>query len=374
MGAHSRPSPVRSILASVGPRRVGRVAASAVVAALAGYLIMRVPHLAGSTWRDVTQRIGQISTESALAIVALWVAGLGVYTVAMTASMPGLSHRRALVLNLSGSSISNVLPFGGVLGTGLNLAMARSWRLSLKSFASSTAVLNVINLLAKLALPIIAGIVVSRHQQVAPWLGRSAYLASAAAGLVVLAVIAALFSTGWARLLDRMLGRLATLPRIGRLKPRSSGPDAAAARIDRPGPGPVTAMQDQVREVLRSQWRGLTTGITGYVLLQWALFALCLHAAGLSATPGVVFAAFAVERALTLAVVTPAGTGIAEAGATALLVALGESAPAAATGVLLYRLFVYIAEIPVGAIVLAGWAVRTMPRSRTSSPPTPSSR
>ena len=91
------------------------------------------------------------------------------------------------------------------------------------------------------------------------------------------------------------------------------------------------------------------------MLLQWALFALCLHATGVGANPAAVFAAFAVERALTLAVVTPAGTGIAEAATTGLLIALGFDPAASAAGVVLYRLFVFLAEIPVGAVVVGAW-------------------
>lgn len=69
-----------------------------------------------------------------------------------------------------------------------------------------------------------------------------------------------------------------------------------------------------------------------------------------------VAAAFAVERVATLLPVTPAGTGPAEAGAVAVLVALGGAPVAAAAGVLLYRLFTVLLEIPVGAIWLAGWS------------------
>jgi uncharacterized membrane protein YbhN (UPF0104 family) len=322
-----------------------RATISIAMMAFAAATVIRLPRLSGSTWTDMAYRLGQINTGTALAIAGLWLGGLVTYTIAMTSSMPGLSHRRALALNLAGSSASNALPFGGVVGTGLNLAMIRSWRLSSRNFASSAAVLNIVNLLTKLILPIIAGIVVGRNSSAAPWLGRSALAASVVSAAVVAGLIWALTSGTWARKLDAAWRRVA---RQSRHQPAGAeAPDGA---------GPVSVLREQVREVFRRKWFGLTAGMSGYVLLQWALFALCLHTAGVHASLGAVFAAFAVERAVTLAVFTPAGTGLAEVAATGLLVALGSWPASAAAGVLLYRLFVFLAEIPVGVVVLGAWA------------------
>ena len=366
-----------------------QVGASCVVLAFTTWIMVDVPRLTGSTWHEVRHNLAQIDFGTLLLIAVLWLAGLACYTIAMTASMPGLSHRRALVLNLSGSSVANILPFGGVVGTGLNVAMIRSWRLSLRSFASSAAVLNLVNLLAKLVLPVVAGLVISRQHGVPHWLGHAAVVASVVAGVVILVVVGALISRGWAVRVDGLLRRLSALRPGRRGTPAGTGPAPVS------GPGPVAAIQVEVRDIFRLHWGRLTAGLGGYVLLQWALFALCMHTAGIHGAPGAVFAAFAVERALTLAVVTPAGTGVAEVGATALLVALGFPAAASAAGVLLYRLFVYLAEIPVGALVVAGWAafrlrrrgplttrsfgpeagaVSAMPMPSTSRPPAASRR
>jgi uncharacterized membrane protein YbhN (UPF0104 family) len=374
-----------------GQRIALQVSASTVVLAFTVWIMVDVPRLTGSTWHEIRHNLAQIDFLTILFIAGLWMAGLACYTIAMTASMPGLSHRRALVLNLSGSSVANVLPFGGVVGTGLNLAMVRSWRLSLRSFASSTAVLNLVNLLAKLVLPVVAGLVISRQQGLPHWLAHAAVIASIAAAAVVLVVVAALISKGWAVRVDIVLQRLRALRPGRRGTPAGTGPGPVTG----PAIGPVSAMQVEVRDIFRQNWGRLTTGLGGYVLLQWALFALCMHTAGIHGSPGSVFAAFAVERALTLAVVTPAGTGVAEVGATALLVTLGFPAAPSAAGVLLYRLFVYLAEIPIGALVVAGWAafrfrrrgpltsrslgveageVSAMPSPSTSRPPAASRR
>ena len=64
---------------------------------------------------------------------------------------------------------------------------------------------------------------------------------------------------------------------------------------------------------------------------------------------------FAAERLLTLAGLTPGGAGLVEVGLAGLLVALGGDPVAVVSGVLLYRLFTFGLEIPVGGVSLAAW-------------------
>jgi uncharacterized membrane protein YbhN (UPF0104 family) len=72
----------------------------------------------------------------------------------------------------------------------------------------------------------------------------------------------------------------------------------------------------------------------------------------------VVLMAAAIERLGTLIPLTPGGTGIAEVGTIAWLVAMGVDPVGAVAGVLLYRIFLIVMEIPVGGVLLGGWAWR----------------
>jgi uncharacterized membrane protein YbhN (UPF0104 family) len=72
----------------------------------------------------------------------------------------------------------------------------------------------------------------------------------------------------------------------------------------------------------------------------------------------VVLAAFAVERILSMVVITPGATGVVEVGMTGVLVALRVDATAAAAGVLLYRAFTFGMEIPVGGLSMLAWSLR----------------
>jgi uncharacterized membrane protein YbhN (UPF0104 family) len=80
-----------------------------------------------------------------------------------------------------------------------------------------------------------------------------------------------------------------------------------------------------------------------------------LHAVGFAISPVQVLAVFALERLLTVLVVTPGGLGVVEVGMTAVLVAFGGNPAAAAAGVVLFRAFTMALEIPVGGALLLGW-------------------
>jgi uncharacterized membrane protein YbhN (UPF0104 family) len=54
----------------------------------------------------------------------------------------------------------------------------------------------------------------------------------------------------------------------------------------------------------------------------------------------------------------------------ATLVALGAPAGPAVAGVILYRSFTYLAEIPVGGLLIAGWSLRRQGQAGGAAPST----
>ena len=58
-------------------------------------------------------------------LAGIWLGGLGIYSLVLSAALPGLGVRRSLLLNLSGSAVANVLPLGGAVATALNWRMVR---------------------------------------------------------------------------------------------------------------------------------------------------------------------------------------------------------------------------------------------------------
>ena len=315
-------------------RTVAKIGISAVLAVFV--LAVVFPHVAGTGWGAVLEQLEVLSIAQVGLLIAVWMAGLCSYAVLMTASLPSLTIAQALTLNLSGSAVSNLVPFGGALGMGLNYAMVRSWGFRRSSFALFTAFTTLWNLVAKLTLPLAAllGLVVAGgfvdH--------RLAVAAEVATGLLGVVILL----TGGALVDERVAHR------VGRLAA------AAAARVGRLSRfGDLTEQildfRHRTNDLLRRRWQRMSLGMAGYMGLQVLLLWLILRMLHSGLPLIVVFAGYAFERALTLLVITPGGIGIAQTGAAAVLVTLGGSPATVAAGILLFSAFTYFIEIPVGA-------------------------
>ena len=121
--------------------------------AAAALLALALPRATGAGWHDIAAALSRPTAAQLALLGVLWLAGLCVHTPALTAALPGLSHRRALLLNLSGSFVSNLLPLGGAAGTVVNWRMARTWGFSSGAFGRWAVVTNLSDTLVKLALP-----------------------------------------------------------------------------------------------------------------------------------------------------------------------------------------------------------------------------
>src|SRR6185369_16932344 len=106
--------------AAAAPNQVrNRVRRLGLLAAAVGLTVWAALHASsvGASWSAAWHLIAHLRWQWLAGLGVVWFLGLCVYTVVLTASMPGLSHRRALTLNLSGSAVANVLPLGGIAGT-----------------------------------------------------------------------------------------------------------------------------------------------------------------------------------------------------------------------------------------------------------------
>jgi uncharacterized membrane protein YbhN (UPF0104 family) len=301
--------------------------ATCAAGATAGAVLLSAmfPLVAGAPWRAIATTVAAVPVPALAALVGLWAAGLLAHTLTLTAALPGLTHRRAILLSLTGSAVSNVLPLGGAAGIALNYRMTRSWGFTPARFASYTVVTNLWDVLLKLFLPVL----------VVPLLVLGLPVSPGLAHLITLSVV-----------LLPVLGALAALvisrPRVfGRLGDR------------------VERVRSEVAEVVGIEWRRLTLGMCSYTLLLFALLASSLAVTGAGVPPGMVLLAFCAERLATLAGLTPGGLGLVEVGlAAALMLAPGADPAGVAAGALLYRALTFGLEIPVGGLLLAGWAWR----------------
>src|SRR5437763_492832 len=153
-----------------------------------GLLAVLLPRVTGAAWDETTDRVAGVPLPQIWQLVAVWAAGLWLHTFVLRASLPGLGTRRALALNLGGSSVSNMLPLGGAAGVGRNYAMLRSWgypRSQISSFAALSnlvvavvkVMIAVAGLVALAAMPSVAADVALPHERTAAGVVFGAVLA-----------------------------------------------------------------------------------------------------------------------------------------------------------------------------------------------------
>jgi uncharacterized membrane protein YbhN (UPF0104 family) len=299
---------------------------------LATYLLAVVlPGVLGISWDDTTDQLKGIPFWDIVCLVGVWAAGLWTHTILLRRALPGLTRRRAFALNLGGSSVSNVLPFGGAAGIGLNYAMLRSWGYNRVQISAFATVSNLVVALVKVAIALTGVVALTFMPDVASQLSRP----TSPGGIAMMAVVGVLVLAA---------GIVGARWRHGERKNRL----AEGFR----------QMWVQCAVVLRRGWRGLMVGGIGYPLLQMVLLWSCLVALQVHVSMGAVIAAYAIERLLTLVPLTPGGVGVVETSATAVLIGFGADATGAFAGVVLFRVFSYLIEIPLGALVTAAWFAR----------------
>lgn len=318
-------------------KRSRRVLASLSAVATVVALLALLPRTLGTSWAPVASVLKLLTVRDLAVLAFLWLAGLMSYAGVLTSSLPGLSRSRALLLNLSGSAVANIAPFGGAAGVGLNFVMVRSWKFSIASFATFTAVSNLWDWLGKLVLAAaVLGSLLVHHG-----LPRGALLTglrvalSLVAGLLVLAAA--------------VLARDATSAGLGRILDRAVWFRLTTFATALP------TLRRAVALVVRARWAQLSLGMVGYLGLQAVLLGACLDVVGSDLGAAAILGGFAAERLTTLVPLTPGGAGLADTVCAGVLVALGGDPVVVAAAVVLYRGFTFLLEIPVGGVGILGW-------------------
>ena len=310
----------------------------------AGLLGWGLPHFVGTTWDEVFDRLQEVGSGTALRLLFLMLCGLWLYTFTLTGSLPGLSHGKALILNVCGSSVGNLLPGGGAAGVAATYVMCRSWGFSRRDISTSVIVTGIWNVLGRLALPIIGtGVLLAGATSLPKMVVRGA-ASGAVAGFALLALFIIMIASERAaaviaRGLDKALRPLR----------RRSHPDRDTYVAEL-----VRDLRGRLNFVIRTGWARMTLGLVGFFSVYCLLFWFCLVAMDVRVTFAHMFAAYAVGRLLSTVGITPGGLGITETGSAAVLIAFGADPAAATAGVVLFSIYIHLLEIPLGAI---GWVV-----------------
>jgi uncharacterized membrane protein YbhN (UPF0104 family) len=319
-------------------RRMLQLTASVAVAV--SLLALALPQVTGTSWEAVREVLGQVQRVELAGLTALWLTGLWAYTFVLAASLPGLTKGQGFVLNLVGSGVSNLTPFGGAIGVGATWAMVRQYGFGSAKIGLFTVVTGVWNVLARLALPA-AGLVALLlvGGDIARPVLVSAAVGAALSLLLTAAVGTALVHSPTATRLARAAARVAAAGQRTLRRPVMPGVE-----------GHVLELRDQAAELLSARRAPLLLGMGSYLVLQGVLMWGCLAVLGSDLGWAQVTAGYACGRMLTAVVLTPGGTGFAETGAAAVLVALGGDPAVTVAGVLLFSVFTFVLEIPGGAL------------------------
>lgn len=302
-----------------------------------GLIGWALPRAVGTDWPGISAAFGRVQPLWVPAILAVWLAGLWVQTVVQRAFLPQLTTRQAFLLNATGSAVSNIAPAGGALGIAANQRMVRHWGVGAQDYAAYAVLTNLVQLLQKFTLPVVV-------------------LVGAALGGAILSPLPALAALGGGGLL--LVSLLATT------RTAALGDRALVAALSAVGRGhrasgrPLSSLRARCEGRVRAGWLQALVGTGLYTVAHAAGLWLALHAVGVQVGLVGVLGALAVERAASLMLLTPAGAGVAEVAAAALLVRMGVPAPMAVAGLLLHRLVIVGLEVPLGALLGTVWWLR----------------
>ena len=286
-----------------------------------------LPHFAHTTWADVWHVMSGVPLSTLFALTFLMVAGLWLYTFTFTGSLPGLTHLQAMVTNVCGSSVGNLLPGGGAAGVLVTYKQLRSWGFTRREISTSIIVAGVWNVLARVALPVV-GIVamVLGIGNANPIVVKAAFVGAITAVLVVALFILVLASERFAMLVARSflwIKRLFTKDK--------SAVDWTEQRAS------VTDLRHRTINVVKFGWLDMTVGLIGFFGLYYIMFWFCLNVMGVQLPFGYMFGAYTIGRLLTAVGLTPGGLGVTETGTAAVLVGWGADPSQATAGVVLFN-------------------------------------
>lgn len=317
-------------------------------------LVWGLPFFAKTSWGDIWGVISTVPPLHVIGFQLLMLLGLYCYTFTFTGSLRGLTHGKALIINLCGSSVSNLLPGGGAVGLAATYAMCRSWGFSRRATSTSAIVTGVWNVLARIALPVVAILVLVIGGVTLPQALSDLAVAGSLTGLAVIGAVAGMLAS------ERVAQRAgALLDRVLRPLVRRRRPDSTMSVEDL-----VTDLRARIIDVVRWRWWSMTLGMVGFFGAYYVLFVLVMRETGVMLPLNLLFAAYAIGRLLTAVGITPGGVGVTEAATTIVLVGWGAGNAEATAGVVLFSIITHLMEVPLGGL---GWLLWSL--SAKSEPP-----
>jgi uncharacterized membrane protein YbhN (UPF0104 family) len=319
------------------------VASVAVVAAIFGFALPRFASYGGA-WTSM----GAMTWQQALLVAVAATASMVSSWIVICAVLPSVRLREAAVVNLGSSAVANTLPAGGALAMGVSWAMLSGWGVSTADYVLYSLVSGIWNVFARLALPVIALLLLVTVSR--PGAGL---IAAAATGLALLCAMV----VG----LGLVLRSESFALRVGRALWRAFAVGFRLARRKPPNvPAWLPGFHGRAAALLTARGWRITIAMAAGNLTLWLVLLACLRGTGLSQAQvpwQTSLAAFAFVRLLTALPVTPGGLGITELGLIGTMAAGADHRVSVqvTAAVLLYRAVTYLPSIPLGALACLVW-------------------
>ncbi len=311
-------------------------------------------------WFLVQQLTTPSQSESALESITFWqvvvIVILGLLNLLtnlppIMVTLPGLRLREAAVTNTASAALSNTVPEGGAVATGLNFAMLRSWGFRLNAITSSFLVTGVWTNFVRYTL--MAGglvIMVLRGKGSASLL----WITLLVVVLVVVAIILfglILRSESFAKALGRFTNRLGAWSLKVLHLHRFTIPDMEEQ---------VALFRTEMISLIRGCWWSLTLWMILSQLSACLVLGVALRMQGINEATipwAEVVVAFGACSLASLIAPTPGGLGVVEA---TLLAVLSAGLPDSYRGpilaaIVLYRIATWLLPIPIGAVSYLYW-------------------
>ena len=249
--------------------------------------------------------IAPITAAQVLVVTVLGLVNLGTNLPPLAITLRGLRYREAFTTNSASAALSNTVPEGGAVATGLNFAMLRSWGFTLDRITSSFLTTGIWTNLCRYSLLALGLLVITATDEVAAYVPIVAAVLTTLMVAAIVLLVLALHRPSFAQRLGSVIGwLLKPVMRIIR-KPPIEDMDE---RVD--------SFRSLVSATVGSRWRALTgtmmlSQFTAFFILGVALRMQGVDESTISWAHIVV--AWGSMSLASLIVPTPGGLGVAEA-------------------------------------------------------------
>jgi uncharacterized membrane protein YbhN (UPF0104 family) len=344
---------------SVGRKIVGNALTLGVIIAIFLFLIPKLEEADINDIRDL------LTWQRVLLAILLGLVNLVTNWPPMVIALPGLRYPEAAVSNVGPAAVSNTMPEGGAIATGVVVAMQRSWGFALPGITLAFLITGLWTNVVRYGMTAIALLVYATLD------GGSSQLLVAAVILValVIAVFVVLVLIFRSERFAERLGHLGSRLVARLLRPfHRPAPDLAQTLVD---------FRTRTIGLVRSQGWGLTVTMTISQVSMALVLLACVRMVGIGndvIPASKVVVAWGAVMFASILVPVPGGVGVAE---VVLIGVLSAGLPPQYTtpitaAVVLYRIATWLLPIPLGAGAYAFWRYNTSwrraPGTRAATP------